>query len=123
MVWKVKLGLLLLLFTLIFTGCSLSKEDVLKKLVSKEEGQLRMQIFSTSPDWDFEVNKVHNSEPALLKYIQQMTIHTEKDKLEWLKLLGLEEKSPIVLIFDTEKMVFHTSNPEELREFAKSLEK
>ncbi|MFD0959741.1 hypothetical protein [Paenibacillus chungangensis] len=41
----------------------------------------------------------------------------------WFKVLGLEEKRPIILIFDAEKIVFHTNNPEELREFAKTLEK
>jgi len=119
---KVKLAILLM-FALILAGCGLSKDDVIDKLVSKEEGQLKMQIFSTSQDWDFEVNKVHNSEPALLRYIQQVTIHSENDKLQWLKVLGVEEKRPVVLIFDTEKMVFQTNDPEELREFAKTLEK
>lgn len=68
------------------------------------------------------VNKVHNSEPVLRKYIQQVTIHSENDKLEWLKALGLEENRPVILIFDTEKMVFHTNDPEKLGEFAKTLE-
>lgn len=120
---KVKLGLLLLIVALIFAGCGLSKSNVLEKLVSKEEGKYTMQIFSASQDWDFEVNKVHNSEPALLKYIQQVAIHPENDKLKWLKALGLEEKRPVILIFDTEKMVFQTNDPEKLREFAKTLEK
>ncbi|BBH21966.1 hypothetical protein Back11_33110 [Paenibacillus baekrokdamisoli] len=120
---KVKLGLFLLVVALFFSGCGPSKTDVLEKLVSKKENQLKMQIFSASKDWDFEVNKVHNSEPTLLKYIQQVTIHSENDKLQWLKILGLDEKSPVILIFDTEKMVFHTNDPEKLREFAKSLDK
>jgi hypothetical protein len=122
-VLKVKFGLFLLVFALIFTGCGSSKTEVLEKLVSKKEGQLKMQIFSTSQDWDFEVNKVQNSEPTLLKYIQQVEIHSENDKLQWLKILGLEEKRPVILVFDTEKMVFHTNDPEKLREFAKSLDK
>jgi hypothetical protein len=100
------LVLLLLMFALIFTGCSPSKDDVLEN----------------SQDWDFEVNKVHNSEPTLLKYIQKVTIHSENDKLKWLNVLGLKENRPVILIFDTEKMVFHTNDPEELREFAKTLE-
>jgi hypothetical protein len=119
---KVKLGLFLLVVALFFSGCGPSKTDVLEKLVSKKENQLKMQIFSASQDWDFEVNKVYNSEPTLLKYIQQVTIHSENDKLQWLKILGLEEKRPVILIFDTEKMVFHTNDPEKLREFAKSLD-
>jgi len=81
-----------------------------------------MQIFANE-DYSFEVNKVHNSELTLLKYIQQVTIHSETDKLQWLKALGLEEERPVVLIFDTEKMVFHTNDPEELREFSKTLDK
>jgi hypothetical protein len=113
----------LLLVAFILTGCGLSKTDVLEKLAAKEEGQLKMQIFSTSQDWDFEVNKVLNSEPTLLKYIQQVQIHSENDKLPWLKVLGLEEKRPVILVFDTEKMVFHTNDPEKLREFAKILDK
>jgi hypothetical protein len=120
---KLKLGLFLLVVALFFSGCGPSKTDVLEKLVSKKENQLKMQIFSASQDWDFEVNKVYNSEPTLLKYIQQVTIHSENDKLQWLKILGLEEKRPVILIFDTEKMVFHTNDPEKLREFAKSLDK
>lgn len=120
---KVKLGLLLLIVALIFAGCGLSKSNVLEKLVSKEEGKYTMHIFSASGDWNFEVNKVHNSEPALLKYIEQVAIHPENDKLKWLKALGLEEKRPVILIFDTEKMVFQTNDPEKLREFAKTLEK
>lgn len=120
---KLKLGLCLLVVALFLTGCVPNKTDVLEKLVSKEENKLHMQIFSDSPDWDFEVNKVHNSEPTLLKYIQQATIHTEDDKLKWLKILGLEEKRQVILLFDTEKMVYHTNDPEQLREFAKTLDK
>src|ERR1700730_2078752 len=120
---KVKVGLFLFMVALFFSGCGPSKTDVVEKLVSKKENQLKMQIFSASQDWDFEVNKVYNSEPTLLKYIQQVTIHSENDKLQWLKILGLEEKRPVILIFDTEKMVFHTNDPEKLREFAKSLDK
>lgn len=62
---------------------SVQKSDVLEKLVSIIEGHLKMQVFSTSQDWDFEVNKVLNSEPTLLKYIQEVTIHSENDKLQW----------------------------------------
>jgi hypothetical protein len=120
---RVKFGLIFLLISLTLMGCEPSKNDVLEKLVSKKEGQFKMQIFSTSKDWDFEVNKVLNSEPILLYYTQQVEIHSENDKLSWLKALGLEEKRPVVLLFDTEKMVFQTSDPEKLRDFAKSLDK
>ncbi|WP_054955224.1 hypothetical protein [Paenibacillus dakarensis] len=123
MMLKVKLGILMFIAALIFTGCSLSKTDVLEEFTSKEEGKYSMRIFSNSRDWEFEVNKVHNSEPGLLNYIEQVIIYSESDKLKSLKALGLEEKVPVILIFDTEKLVFHTNDPEELRKFAKKLEK
>jgi len=122
MLHYVKFGLFLIVVALIFAGCASSKSEVLENLVSKDKDRFSMQIFANE-DYSFKVNKVHNSEPTLLKYIQQVTIHSEADKLQWLKALGLEEERPVVLIFDTEKMVFHTNDPEELREFSKSLGK
>lgn len=51
-----------------------------------------------------------------------MTVHTEEKKLKWLEVLGLEAKRPVIVIFDHEQMVYHTSEPEQLREYAKTLD-
>jgi hypothetical protein len=120
---QLKFGLFFLLVAVALMGCGTSKDTVIEKLVSKEEGKLKMQIFSTSHEWDFEVNKVLNSEPILLNNINQVEVHAENNKLPWLKALSLEEMRPVVLVFDTKKMVFHTNDPEKLRDFALSLDK
>jgi hypothetical protein len=115
-----RLGIFLVLFALLFSGCEPSKTEVLENLVSKSKDQLAMHIFSDD-DFSYEVNKVYNGEPMLLKHIQQVAIHTENDKLKWLKALGLKETRPIILIFDTEKLLYQTSEPEGLSEFVKGL--
>lgn len=119
---KIKHSLLLFICVLMINGCGTTKADVLEQLVSPKEEQLKMHIFSTSREWDMEVNKVQNSEPALLKHIQQVEIHSEAEEFEWLRKLGLDEEGPAILIFDTKEMVFHTRDPEKLRDFSKTLE-
>jgi hypothetical protein len=121
LVLKIRFLLYLLAVTLIFTGCAPSESEVLKQMVSHKDGKLTMHIFSDK-NFSFEVNKVLNSEPAaLLKNIDGVTINPEIDKIKWLKALGLKEERPVILIFDTKKLVFHSNDPEKLREFAKSL--
>src|SRR6478752_330162 len=101
--------LYLLAIALIFTGCDPSKSEVLKQVVSNKDGKLTMHIFSDQK-LSLEVNKVQNSEPALLKNIDVVTIHTEIEKNKWLKVLGLKEERPVILIFDTKKLVFQTND-------------
>ncbi|MEK3794947.1 hypothetical protein MKX42_24700 [Paenibacillus sp. FSL R7-0204] len=121
---KHRFGLFLLVsvFLLFVAGCGSSKSDVIDQLVSKEENVLHMHMFSSSREWDDEVNKVLNSESALVEHIPHVTVHTEEKKLKWLEVLGLEAKRPVIVIFDHEQMVYHTSEPEQLREYAKTLD-
>ncbi|MEK3834487.1 hypothetical protein [Paenibacillus sp. FSL R7-0128] len=116
-----RLFLLVAVFLLI-AGCGPTKADVIDQLVSKEENVLHLHMFSNSRDWDDEVNEALNSEPALVEHIPHVTVHTEEKKLKWLELLGLEAKRPLIVIFDHEQMVYHTSEPEQLREYAKTLD-
>lgn len=116
-----RLFLLVAVFLLI-AGCGPTKADVIDQLVSKEENVLHLHMFSNSRDWDDEVNEVLNFEPALVEHIPHVTVHTEEKKLKWLELLGLEAKRPEIVIFDHEQMVYHTSEPEQLREYAKTLD-
>lgn len=116
-----RLFLLVAVFLLI-AGCGPTKADVIDQLVSKEENVLHLHMFSNSRDWDDEVNEVLNSEPALVEHIPHVTVHTEEKKLKWLEVLGLEAKRPVIVIFDHEQMVYHTSEPEQLREYAKTLD-
>ncbi|MFB9330294.1 hypothetical protein ACFFSY_30485 [Paenibacillus aurantiacus] len=111
----------ILLMVLLLTECEPSRNEVLAKLVSHEEGRLRMHIFSASQEWDLAVNRVLNASPVLLARIQLVEIHAEKDEIAWLKAIGLEEQLPVVLVFDTEQLVFQTNNPEELEAFADTL--
>ncbi|MEK3903334.1 MULTISPECIES: hypothetical protein [unclassified Paenibacillus] len=122
--FKHKFGLFLLVsvFLLFVTGCGPSRAEVVDQLVSKEVNVLHMHMFSNSRDWDIEINEVHNSEPALVEHIPHVTVHTEEKKLKWLEVLGLEAKRPVVVIFDHEQMVYHTSDPEQLREYAKTFD-
>ncbi|WP_238653242.1 hypothetical protein [Paenibacillus piscarius] len=106
------------LLLLLVTGCGPSRAEVMEKLVSKEENKLHMHLFSDSQDWPAEVNEIYNNEPVLLEHIKQVSVHYEENKLKWLKALGLEEKRPMIVIVDGKQLVYHTSDPGKLKEFA-----
>lgn len=120
--YKFSLICLFILTVFVVTGCGPSKSDIMNDLVSKEEGKLAMHIFSSLNDFDFEINGVHNSSDFMRQNVVYSNIHTTSEEQEWLKTLGIEEKPPLVLILDNEKIVFQTSDPEKLREFAKENE-
>lgn len=69
--------------------------------------------------------EVYNSNNFLQYSIQEEiqlhpvdeTIHPEDEKLKWLKKLDIIDDPPIILIFDSEELVFHTKDPQELKGF------
>lgn len=124
--WKI---IIIVMLLVILASCSPSKSKVLEKLVAKEEGY-SMHIFSNSSDFDMEVNEVYNSDNFLQYSIQEEiqlhpvdeTIHPEDEKLKWLKKLDITDDPPVILIFDSEELVFHTKDPQELRDFSQVID-
>ena len=112
----------MLVFAFLLSSCGPSKQEVLDTLVAKNEGALIMHVFADK-SVSYKVNEVHNSEPKLLARIQQVVIHSDSkdESYNRLKKIGIEAEWPVILIFDTEKVIFQTGDPEKLREFAKTL--
>lgn len=107
---------------IVVSGCENSKSNLVQNLVAKQQGKFIMYIISVSDDddYEYEVIKIFNLESNLLKAIEEVRIHkTAEEKAMWRKL-GIEE-FPAVVILDTKKIVFQTTKPEKLMEFAKQL--
>jgi hypothetical protein len=79
-------------------------------------------IVSNSDEFDFEVNKVVNANHALLKVIEKVVVHRTEDEREKWRNLGVNE-FPSAVVLDSAKIVFQTTDPRKLNDFAKTLVK
>jgi hypothetical protein len=117
----------IILFIIVLSGCGTSKSEVLNNLVSKEKAKLVMAVFGdTGPEgFQFKVNGIYNSSDFLRQNVppENYKTYVAKDELKWLEKLDIEEKAPVILVLDSEKIIFQTKEPEKLMEFAKRMEK
>lgn len=97
------------------------------KLVSKEKDKLVIAVFGdTGPEgFQFKVNGIYNSSDFLRQNVppENYKTYVAKDENKWLETLDIEEKAPIVLVLDSEEIVFQTKEPDKLMEFAKRMGK
>ncbi|WP_020618595.1 hypothetical protein [Paenibacillus daejeonensis] len=116
--YSLKLGVLFITVILL-AGCTNTpkKDEILGQMVSKIEGQYVLHIFSRDMALIREVQRVQLSHSKLLDRTTQVAIH-RKAQMEWLEIL---EETDNIFIVDQEKIVFRTSDPEELLLFAETL--
>ncbi|PQP80184.1 hypothetical protein C0Q44_28840 [Paenibacillus sp. PCH8] len=109
--------------TAVFTaGCSAdSKETAMKELLSEQQGTYSGYVFWNAESDLNSLNKqllgIVNSDEVMssirFSKLNFISMEDTSQKYDYVKLFDIE-KSPTLLIFDTEKMILETNNFEDI---------
>ena len=107
-----KFILLIMVAIFILSGCSLSKEDVMKELVPTRQGEFAIHLFykNSLPESETkELNIFHNSNPVITNAIGQVQFwdQYQERNVNWAKALEIKE-FPKYLVIDKNGNVFET---------------
>ncbi|MBO2942973.1 hypothetical protein JJQ72_03135 [Paenibacillus sp. F411] len=111
------LSLCLIILTTLILGCEKERQGPPTDVLSQKEGKYVLCIVSNSVEFDFEVNKVVNADNALLNAIDKVVVHHTEDEREMWHKLGVNE-FPSVVVLDSTKIVFQSTDPSMLNDFA-----